>query len=305
MADKNNSKDNEQEPIFIEDINEEGVTQIPPVFIPSGSVPWSTFDSSLANLLPPAVGGLIAGETSTILGSHGFEQYLHNDTEIIRLKKELLSISRKLKKTKDASSELQFRYNGLRTKLKQKEKYKLVGGRVHENAIDALEENSDLLNSFSSKSPTKMAILTIDIRKSTDLMLHSKKPQLYADFIMELSRLMISIVLENCGVFDKFTGDGILALFPVFFSGEYAIQHAVKAAELCHKAFEKHYKEARASFVAVPAEACLGIGIDFGEALLTTVNDDLTAVGIPVVYACRLADCANGTTLLNEPAREE
>jgi len=300
MADNNNSKDSEHEPIFIEDINQEGLAQIPPVFIPSGSVPSSTFDSSLANLLPHA-----AGDALTILGSRSFEKYVSIEKDLGQLEERLLSMATELREEKKISAEFEREYEKVRSKLTRKEKLKRVINRVHENSIDALEEDSDLLHSFSSGSSSIMAILAIDIRRSTDLMLHAKKPQLYANFIMELSRSMTSIVLENCGVFDKFTGDGILALFPVFFSGEYAIQHAVRAAALCHEVFEKHYLKARPAFFGVRADACLGIGIDFGEALLTSVHDDLTAVGIPVVYACRLADSASGTTLLNEPAREE
>jgi class 3 adenylate cyclase len=49
----------------------------------------------------------------------------------------------------------------------------------------------------------------------------------------------------------------------------------------------------------------LGIGIDFGEVSVVDVNGELTVVGSPVVYACRLAAAPAGVTLLNEQAYQE
>ena len=51
-------------------------------------------------------------------------------------------------------------------------------------------------------------------------------------------------------------------------------------------------------------EVGLGIGIDFGEAYLANVNNELTIVGPPVVYACRMSGAKYGETLLNQPAFE-
>jgi class 3 adenylate cyclase len=48
----------------------------------------------------------------------------------------------------------------------------------------------------------------------------------------------------------------------------------------------------------------LGIGIDFGEVTIVRLQDDLTIVGTPVVYACRMGGAPAGTTLVNQPAYE-
>jgi class 3 adenylate cyclase len=56
-------------------------------------------------------------------------------------------------------------------------------------------------------------VVSIDIRKSTDLMLKATEPKHFASFITKLCGRLCDAVLGNNGVFDKFTGDGILAFF--------------------------------------------------------------------------------------------
>ncbi len=146
--------------------------------------------------------------------------------------------------------------------------------------------------------------MSIDIRRSTEMMLKAKNERLYAEFITSLCQELCAIILDNYGVFDKFTGDGILAFFPDFYSGPEAIYYALKAAEDCHKAFNVHYKANRHCFMTVLNEVGLGIGIDCGKAYLANINNDLTIVGSPVVYACRMSGAKYGETLLNQPAFE-
>ena len=110
------------------------------------------------------------------------------------------------------------------------------------------------------------------------------------------------IIKDNYGVFDKFTGDGILAFFPDFFSGEDSHYFALKAAKACHEEFQSKYKENAACFSTIKANVGVGIGIDYGEISFVTICDDLTAVGTPVVYACRLGGAPANQTLLNQGA---
>ena len=49
----------------------------------------------------------------------------------------------------------------------------------------------------------------------------------------------------------------------------------------------------------------LGIGIDFGETQLVNMQDWLTVIGTPVVYACRLSGVEAGHTLLNQQANDK
>ena len=106
-------------------------------------------------------------------------------------------------------------------------------------------------------------------------------------------------------MFDKFTGDGILAFFPDFFSGPDAGYYALLAADRCHKAFQARYHEYRSAFNSVLSDTGLGIGIDYGTVQLVQMASGLSVVGPPVVYACRMGGAPAGKTLLNQPAYEQ
>ena len=136
-------------------------------------------------------------------------------------------------------------------------------------------------------------------------MLKARKPELFSEFVTELTTALSNVVINNFGVFDKFTGDGILAFFPKFYSGESAILRAVKAAQECHEVFTNHYFNCRKNFNVFIKDVGLGIGMDYGEVSLVNSRNELTVVGIPVVYACRMSSALAGDTLLNQPALEE
>jgi hypothetical protein len=51
--------------------------------------------------------------------------------------------------------------------------------------------------------------------------------------------------------------------------------------------------------------AGLGIGVDYGAVEMVQIAEDLTIVGRPVVYACRLGGAPTGKTFLNQCAFEE
>jgi len=136
-------------------------------------------------------------------------------------------------------------------------------------------------------------------------MLKAREPKLFAEFIMTLAGRMRQIIIDNFGVFDKFTGDGILAFFPEFYSGRDAGFLCLDAATKCHTVFQATYKEHRRCFMSVLADTGLGIGIDYGHVQVVQIGGDFTVVGAPVVYACRMAGCTAGETFVNEPAFEK
>lgn len=180
--------------------------------------------------------------------------------------------------------------------------------RVHVDAVKILlDEESELLQEFKAhlNSACEAYVLCIDVRRSTDLMLKAKSPRAFSDFITGLTRKLKEIVRTNYGVYDKFTGDGVLAFYPKFFSGKDAGLRAIKTAAECHECFESHYRDHRSCFQAVLKSTGLGIGIDFGQCNLVRSDNDLTLIGTPVVYACRLAGSPPSTTLVNQPAFEE
>ncbi|MHB8085460.1 MAG: adenylate/guanylate cyclase domain-containing protein [Dehalococcoidia bacterium] len=174
--------------------------------------------------------------------------------------------------------------------------------RVHPHAWELLKKDEKFRELFEQKIPLPALVMSVDIRRSTELMLKAKDPESYQSFIIGLCDKLKQIVLDNYGVFDKFTGDGILAFFPKFYSGDDAPYFAVKAADECHRCFSLHYQDNRGNFTLVLNDVGLGIGIDYGDIHLVSSADSLTVIGSPVVYACRLSGAEAGQTLINQQA---
>jgi len=112
-------------------------------------------------------------------------------------------------------------------------------------------------------------------------------------------------ICDRFGIVDKFTGEGLLASFPEFFSGPDAGYRAISAADEAHLIFAKQYKQHRGSFSTILADVGLGIGIDYGDIRFMRIAGDLTVVGAPVVYASRMSSAPAGKTVLNQPAYEK
>lgn len=220
------------------------------------------------------------------------------ENEINQLKNELLENQEKSEKDGEKITELE-------EKLALKERTNHIVKRVCNEAREKLLTDPSFVEEFQNKKVCDTIVVSIDIRRSTELMLKARKPELYSDFITELSRRLGAIILENYGVFDKFTGDGILAFFPKFYSGKQAIKNALKAAYECHQVFFDHYNNSKSSFSVFIKDIGLGIGIDAGDVTLVNNQNELTVVGVPVVYSCRMSSAKAGETLLNIPAKEE
>jgi class 3 adenylate cyclase len=136
-------------------------------------------------------------------------------------------------------------------------------------------------------------------------MLKARTPELFSKFITQLSQKLSQVIISNFGIFDKFTGDGILSFFPKFYSGENAMIYALKSAQECHSVFNEHYRNSKECFNVFIKDVGLGIGLDFGNVTLVNTQNELTVVGIPVVYACRFSGANAGETIINQPAKEE
>jgi class 3 adenylate cyclase len=177
-----------------------------------------------------------------------------------------------------------------------------VASRVHASAARAMKQDRSLFEALLPTGSRPMWVMSVDIRRSTELMLKARGAREFATFITSLCSKLMSVVHEHCGVVDKFTGDGILAFFPDSFSGADAGYLAVNAAQACHEIFADHYRNSRSSFQSVLTRIGLGIGIDYGDCHIVSFNDGITIVGVPVVYACRLGGAPAGMTLVNQSA---
>jgi class 3 adenylate cyclase len=273
---------------------------------PSGTVPSSGWLSPSGSVLssgwlPP----------STWITSPEEEKL---EDKIVELRKENRRLVQEATDKSEALSKKEIEIGELQKTIKQLQKneediYKeqrlqYLLYRVNDNARRKLLESEEFRNRFEKSKQCSAVIISVDIRRSTELMLKAREPQLYANFITSLCAELTRIIMDNYGVFDKFTGDGILAFFPDFYSGENASYLAIKAADECHNYFSKHYEANRSCFSSVLTDVGLGIGIDYGLSHLVRLQDGLTVIGTPVVYACRMSVAKAGQTLLNQPAYE-
>lgn len=224
------------------------------------------------------------------------------DESISSLKQKVSELTQKLKqqsREKDADiANLNKALDDLNSAQSLSHIYRSVTKLAH----DQLKGDDKLRKGFEKDADTSCFVVSIDIRRSTELMLKAKNPGLFASFITELCDKLTSTVREHLGVIDKFTGDGILAFFPDFFSGQDAGFLALKSCEAAHGIFEECYKRHRSSFTSILKDVGLGIGVDCGPVRILQVNGSLTVVGSPVVYACRLGGAPANRIYVNQSA---
>lgn len=263
--------------------------------------------SSIGSYYTPIVssGSLIISPASVLTLSPERQQL---EDEVAGLKKENTRLARDVAEAIEAKKRKIKEIGELKQnveELTKKQRLKRLLDRVNEYGQKKLLECEDFRNLFEESDSCTAIIMAVDIRRSTELMLKAREAELYADFIMGLCTQLRRITVDNFGVFDKFTGDGILAFFPDFYTGSDAPYWALKAASECHTYFRTHYQQNRKCFNSVLMDVGLGIGIDYGKSYLVKMQDELTVIGSPVVYACRLSGAPAGETLLNQPAYEE
>ena len=228
--------------------------------------------------------------------------------EIAKLRIETRDIASKLEMTKKESVKYRRVQANLESKidtLEQKIILSYILSSVREDVQQKINESADFRALFENTTFCNSFVLSIDIRRSTELMLKAQKPEQFAEFIIVLCQGLSQIILGNFGVFDKFTGDGILAFFPDFCSGPDAGLLTIDSALKCHEFFAEHYEASRHCFTSDVEGIGLGIGIDFGTTYMVKIQGSLTLVGSPVVYACRMSGARAGDTLMNQPGFDQ
>ena len=257
------------------------------------------------NLNVYSMNQIVSGGINTYIDTKTHEQQL--EEQIKNLDKERLDLIKRLGDTTKTTEEKSVEIEELKKnndELQRLQRIEYLRSRVHWTAANKLLKCQSFRDLFENQETCMAVVMSVDIRRSTELMLKARDPKLFADFITGLCNDLTNIILRNYGVFDKFTGDGILAFFPDFYSGEDAPYFAIKAAHECHRCFFEHYDRARSCFTSILVDVGLCIGIDFGNVHLVKMQDGLTVIGNPVVYACRMSSATAGHTLLNQPAYE-
>lgn len=173
---------------------------------------------------------------------------------------------------------------------------------ISEETRKFLRDNRDKLNLDLFNKKSEMAILSVDIRNSTHLMEKAVSEEKFGEFLALLTETFKTVILENNGIYDKFTGDGVICYFPEFYSGKDYLYYAIKASQELHNSFKKIYFKCANCFTILIKDAGLGIGIDSGLVLLKLIADDITVIGNPVINACRLNGAPAYNTYVNNQA---
>ena len=173
---------------------------------------------------------------------------------------------------------------------------------ISEETRKYIRDNKEQLDLELFNKKSEMAILSVDIRNSTHLMEKAVSEEKFGEFLSLLIEAFKTVILENYGIYDKFTGDGVICYFPEFFSGKDYLYYAVKASQELHQYFKTIYLKCANCFSILLKEAGLGIGIDSGSVLLKMIADDITVIGNPVINACRLNGAPAYNTYVNNQA---
>lgn len=165
-----------------------------------------------------------------------------------------------------------------------------------------LFENPQAL--IASASQHESIVLVADIRKSQDLMTFAVTPADFARRMLEFLEQARSVIDRHGGVFDKFTGDGLIAYFNPQIARRLGVDYVESflSCAIDLQAFgRKHFEEWTASVRKLPSEPIgLAIGSDVGIVVFNDNASHLVAVGDAIVWASRMASEARaGEVVVN------
>lgn len=177
--------------------------------------------------------------------------------------------------------------------------------RLPPQGKEFFQNNHELRNSYLEGKQIEAYVVSLDIRKSTSLMLKAKSDQDFIEFMKGLIDQLGEIIQEEYGIIEKFTGDGLLVFFPTDYAGPHAGEFAIRSSLRCQEFFKEYYELNACKFKSQIVNTGLGIGIDFGLSRLAFLSNVISLVGEPVVYACRLGSGEAGSVLLNQSAFDQ
>jgi len=163
--------------------------------------------------------------------------------------------------------------------------------------------------------------VSLDLRKSTEMMNQVSNGKAYADWLECYIKILSEIVYRNYGVLDKFTGDGLLAHFPIispfceFYSqtisstniesnNSSAVSAALKAAVEMTLA-TTHWLDFIVPEIGIMNDsfgAAVGIALENASWSVDSEGNPLV-VGKGVVQSCRLSGGKAGSIKMTNKAR--
>jgi adenylate cyclase len=151
----------------------------------------------------------------------------------------------------------------------------------------------------------KITVLFADIRCFTAIS-EKEKPENVVGLLNKYFSAMTEVICDHGGTLDKFTGDGLMAIFGAPTASEEDALNAVKAAIMMQKRLEPLNAELASEGYG---RISVGIGLHTGEATVGYIGSDMrseyTAIGDTVNLASRLESNAQGGQILMSDATAE
>lgn len=164
-------------------------------------------------------------------------------------------------------------------------------GQVHPKLLDVITPP------FVTLMNDKKSIAVVaDVRRSQDLMTYSSEKDTYSVKIREFIANAQQMIIDNNGIFDKFTGDGFIAYFNEELSKEADSDFLTDMLNACHSIMpysNSYFEDWKQELTKVPTEPIgLTIGVDMGSIYFSELNRQIMAVGEACIWATRA--CAAG-----------
>ncbi len=145
----------------------------------------------------------------------------------------------------------------------------------------------------------EITVMFADLQGFSSVSEHAA-PELMLEVLNRYQGLIVHHILEVDGTIDKFTGDGVMALFNTPLPQENHALQAVRAAVMIRRALPAFHQEFEPVF-----QLKVNFGIHSGEAVVGNVGTaelmDYTAIGDTVNLTSRLEDMStNGQILVSE-----
>ena len=159
-----------------------------------------------------------------------------------------------------------------------------------------------------SKSDT--LVVVGDVRRSQDLMTYGRDPNVYRDKIIEFSNCTRRILKNNCGLYDRFTGDGFIAYFNKYMCEQEGKNYYEMMVKSCREIMDfsiPFFSEWSKMLRRLPEkEIGLAIGVDSGIVSFKDINNQLFAIGDACVWATRMNTAGSkGDVIVNNIPYQE